>query len=1237
MSSTPSLRRDELLAIIRDVRARWRWKVVLRSVTVLVGAAIGTLLVAAYALEQFRFSPASIIAFRVLTYLAFVALGWVFFVRPLARRVSDQQVALYLEEHEPSLQEALVSAIDASAADRSARQRQESVSLLRRLIESAVERCRETDLGRDVEQRSLRRSAAALGAIALAAALVFVAGPAYFRQGALAVLIPARGVEAASPYRLEVTPGDATVSRGADVSITAKLVGFTSAEVDLFTRTGEGAPFERASMMAEPDTGAFESTLFGLRESTEYFVQAAGVRSAVFDIEVASLPFVERMEMEYVFPAYTGIAPKTVENGGDVATLRGTTVRLRIHSTLPTSGGQIVLGETGHVGLTAAEDGTLAGSFVVTEDGFYRIDLASAAGTLVKASPQYNIDVLADEAPTVTFSKPARDLRATNIDEIFVEAKADDDFGVRQLDLVYSVNGGAERPVRLVGPQAKPLPQVTAGHTFFLEEMGLTPGDVVSYYARATDNDTVQGAKGATSDIFFLQIQPFRKDYRAAESQAGGQQGGEAGGAGGGEGDTSALSEQQRRIVTGTFNVVRDREKVSAEKFREDVVFLALAQGQLRDRAQTLAMQINVRLGDADATMKQVAAELAQAVTAMGAAEKKLQASDPKGALPPEQQALANLQRAEEAYRDVRIRMEQQQAGGAGGGGGASAAAEELADLFQLELDKLRNQYETFQRSEQQSADNQTDAMLERLRELARRQEQEAERQRQLAGNRQAGGSSGASGARQRQLADETEEAARQLERLSREQGRQDLADAARRMQDAADAMRRAAASGDASAFANAREAAERLRQASDRLDQQRTDRLARDIENALSQVRKLAEEQDDVQADVRGLDQSGANRNAQVQQLLERKDLEAQTVDGVERQLDRTASDFRRERPQAAREVQEAADTIRDSRLKEKIQYSKGVLQSAPPAQAAEFEAQIGSDIANLEARLREAAAAAGSPERDRRAEALEQARNLVRGMESMEQRTREQQDQARAEQGGQGRGQQAGEGSRGESGRGESGRGESGRGESGRGESGRGEQAGEGGGEGGGRGQSGRDQAARGQQGGRAGGQGGERAGGTDQGQDRQAGGQDRNQQVGRAGGQGGFPTGAPNAGAAGDAHPQDPRQLQREAQERRAEAQALRRELQAMGVDVTDLDALIRDLRAFDSERVYGTLDEIAALQSQLVNGFRRFEFDLRRALGDTRADQLLLSGSEEVPAEYRKLIEEYYRALAREKKK
>ncbi len=905
---------DELLQFIRKVRSRWRWKVVLRSVTVLLGAAILALLAVAYGLEQFRFSPASIVAARVVMYVALVALGWFFFVRPLGRRVNDQQVALYLEEHEPSLQELLVSAVDVGAPDRPAAQTGESAELLRQVVKSAIERCEASNVGRGLERQSLRNSLVALATITVVATLVFGLGPAYLRQGAFAVLVPAMGAEAASPYRIDVTPGSATVARGSDVAIAARPRGFTATEVDLFTRARSGAPFERTPMVVPGGDGPFQSTIFRVKESFDYFVQSAGVRSPVYRIEAAALPFVERMEMEFVYPAYSGLAPRTVDQGGDIAVLRGTTVRLRVHSTMKTGAGRIVRDGKEFLPLTVNADGTLTGSFEVKADGLYRIDLATAAGTLVAASPEYTVDALTDEAPSVAFSKPGRDLRATSLDEIFVEAAAEDDYGVKQLDLIYAVNGGPERQARLIGPGPSPRTEVAAGHTFFLEELGLQPGDVVSYYARATDNDDVSGAKSATSDIYFVQIQPFRKDYRAAESQAGGQQGG------GQASDPSALSEQQRRIVSGTFNVVRDRAKVGEDKFRQDVVFLALTQGQLRERAEGLAAQITSRVAQADPTMVKIAEALQDAAKAMQGAEQRLQVRDPKTALPGEQQALASLQRAEEAYRDVRVRMERGGGGGGGGGGGQqSAAAEELADLFQLEMDKLRNQYETVQRSQQQTADAKVDAMLERLKELARRQEQEAERQRQMSGNRQEGGS--AASARQRQLADETEEAARQLERLSREDDWQDLAQMARDLRSAADAMRRAAASGDAAAFGEARTAAERLSRARDGLEQQRSDRMARDIDAALSRARRLANEQKSIEAGVRSLDKAGAARAPQVQQLQQRKEAEAAEVGDIEKQLDRTASDFRRERPQAARQVQQAADGIRDDRLKEKIQ----------------------------------------------------------------------------------------------------------------------------------------------------------------------------------------------------------------------------------------------------------------------------------------------------------------------------
>jgi hypothetical protein len=51
---------------------------------------------------------------------------------------------------------------------------------------------------------------------------------------------------------------------------------------------------------------------------------------------------------------------------------------------------------------------------------------------------------------------------------------------------------------------------------------------------------------------------------------------------------------------------------------------------------------------------------------------------------------------------------------------------------------------------------------------------------------------------------------------------------------------------------------------------------------------------------------------------------------------------------------------------------------------------------------------------------------------------------------------------------------------------------------------------------------------------------------------------------------------------------------------------------------------------------VDGLKQYEFGLRREVLGAGREQVFLSGTEEVPEAFRKLVEEYYRQLSREKK-
>jgi len=1157
-----------ILELIASVRRTWRVRVLLRGLALAGALSAGVLFVSSLALEPLRFDATAIVWLRVLTWGTSVVSILVFVVRPMLRGVTNQQVALYLEEHEPTLDHVVVSALErGDGAD---------PGLPRRLVETALERAREIQYGKRVEQRGLYGFGGALTALAVVAVAIALLGPAHLRYGLSALLLPARDAATVNPYAISVAPGDVTIARGTDQMVTASLSGFEAADASVFTRVGPDAAFQRLSMLPSDD-GAFEALLLGVAERTEYFVESTGIRSPTFTIDVADLPYVDRIDLTYRFPAYTGLAPRMVENGGDVIALPGTVVEVRITPTIPAPGGRLLVDGAPGEALDVEDGGTLVGSFTVAREGFYSVELSRDSGPMVPASPEYTIDVLTDQPPSVRVTKPGRDAPASPIEEVYLEVRADDDFGIGDVRLVYSVNGGPEDTVSIFQGSGAPLPEVSAGHTLFLEEWQLEPGDLVSYYALVRDNRRRGGSDAVSSDIYFLNIRPFDRAYRQGESQGGAPQGGQ------GQQPESALSELQRQVVAATFNLIRQRDTYVGSEFSENVVSVALTQGRLKDQVSTLVERMQNRgLTETDPGFRDVSAILPKAAEAMDRAKEQLDGENLREALPHEQTALRFLQQAEETYE--RYVTEQQQGGG-GGGGGQSAAADDLADLFELELDKLKNQYETVRRGQQQSADDQVDEVLEKLKELSRRQEQAAERQRRRA-QQGAQGQQGGGGDAQRDLADEAEEAARQLQRLARESGQQDLEEAARRLQQAADAMRRSAAQSGNAGASEASSALDQLDEAQRRLRDNRENRARRDAENAIRQVDELARQQRDVQNDVRDMPRSGQERAREIERLRERKNQMTDAVQELERELDRASQVARGEQPQAARAFGEAAEQIRESKLKEKLQFSRGTIEQWEPEQANTLEMNIEADLQALRDRLEAAADAAGERQTDPLREALDQTRDLVRGMEAMDRRLREQSDPAARGQDPSAQGGQPQEGEQGRAGQTEGQSGEN-----------RGGQPGQ--------------QGQQGQQGGRPDGS----PGGVTSPRD----------------------AGSPFAGGATRGNPrrlseEEIRQLRREFREREGAVRDLRDRLTAAGQEVGDLTAVLDAMRRLQQSPIYDDPSQVALLQEDILQSLKRLEFGLRREVEGPTERRAALAGSDDVPDEYRKLVEEYYRRLA-----
>lgn len=124
---------------------------------------------------------------------------------------------------------------------------------------------------------------------------------------------------------------------------------------------------------------------------------------------------------------------------------------------------------------------------------------------------------------------------------------------------------------------------------------------------------------------------------------------------------------------------------------------------------------------------------------------------------------------------------------------------------------------------------------------------------------------------------------------------------------------------------------------------------------------------------------------------------------------------------------------------------------------------------------------------------------------------------------------------------------------------------------------------------------------------------------------------------AGYNGNLTDGDVRQLSREAGVRRENAEDLRKDLVQQGVDVKDLDQLIKQLREMEDARKFSDVQGLEALQNQVIEGLKTFEFGLYRKLGLGDAKGPALGARSPVPAEYRAQVDEYYRSLAAPKKK
>jgi len=1151
---------------LRRIERRLQLLAFTKGVAVVAGAALIVTVLAVLLANAFAFSDPSVTFARVLLFVALALAVGAGLVVPLLR-LNRRHAARETERKFPEFQERLLTFTERARTN-------PGDPFLPLLAADALE------VTRNAEPERVAARSRILGMVSAAAGSLVVliwlgtAGPGFLGYGTSLLWGRLPKGELTPYYDIAVDPGNHTVRRLADQLISAQLKGFQAERVRMFAKYASSAKWEQADMRPQTGGTGYEFLIAGVPESLDYYVEAGGVQSKQYHLKVVDLPAIKKLKVTYHFPSWTGMKDRTEDPGGDLRGGEGTTAEVAIQTDKPLANGTLLFDDGTKTLLRSGENGMLVADVPIQKDGMYHI-AAIDQGEDVRLSPDYFIEAQKDEPPTVRITRPQQDARVNPIEEVTVAAEGQDDFGLNELALHYSVNGEAEKTVSLL--PNKGVKSASGSTTIALEDLKLSPGDVISLYATSRDAHST-----ARTDMFFIQAEPFERHYSQSQESGGGGAGGDQ--------DDNRISEREKEIIAATWNQIRDTtgDKSAAV---ENASFLSGVQSKLRDQAHSLSDRMKLRqLADSSEGFKQFTAEMDEAVKAMGPASEKLRGSQFQGALGPEQKALQHLLRAEAMMRDIKVAF-----GNRGGGGGGGGASRDLQSLFDLELDTEKNQYENGQSAaSKDQRQREIDEALQKLEELARRQQELAEQQhnQQMAQQRW----------QQEMLRREAEELQRRMEQLTRgQQGQQSSQQSgqqsqsqsgqsgqassqsgqmsAQQLQRAIDQLRQAQQdmrqSASTQSEADARRAAERLQEASHALSQLRQQQAANSVDDLARQAGELANRQQESNAQMRhafgtpGAQQGqGANRQ-QVEQLAREKEQEAEDYQRLESSVARAARDMQGSNPHVSSKLREALGQVQQNEIGNRLRWASDHLRRGDGAIATMRDAVTTQALNTLRDQLQEIQKSMGNGQQgagDKDRQGLEQALAQAEHLRQQMQRALQQGGQQGPQQGRAQNGLQRQPGSQ--------------------------------------NGQSPSDQ-----------GKPGESAGSEmANGQTGQIGARTNGPQRG-----GLLPSGGPAYGDAGDFWQTYRRTL---------------RDLENNPQVGKDLRDTIQDLYRLNPQLSVGNPELMERIESQMLAGVEQLELQLRRQLDDQGA--AVRSGSSEpVPEGYADAVAEYFRRLSKEK--
>jgi hypothetical protein len=513
---------SELIRIIGKVRRWAKMKGLIEGILLSFSVLLGLVIVFSILDYSILVSSRVRLYFLIGLILSIIILSIKFIVIPLLSPLSEDKIALRAQKRYPILRDDLINSIQLFSMASSTDEVYVSKALIGELIKRTSEKA---VIIRTFEVEDITRLKKLLFT-SLSVSLIFCFF-LFFPPRILPFSLPRlfRPLDYEEVNRLlRVTPGNTEVLYGESQKIGVEI--FQKGGTPYLIYRVSGGNWQRAKMLRETyleETRKFSYEFSKIAQPVDYFIKWKDLQTQAYSISVVILPEVGDISVKYIYPSYTGLPElKVEETSGDLEALLGTQVQMSLKANKPIRKGDLLTDDGKRLPLEIERQLNLKGSLVLTGERQYWVEVEDTQGHTNPSPIKHSIKTFLDNPPQIKIVAPGCDLTVSEKTKVELAYEASDDFGVSQIDLVYqklrSESSDSMKPERIrIERFAPSVGQKLLNYQWDLGKLNLHPGELISYYLEARDNDTISGPKSSVSKTYYLEVFSYLKEHEEIE------------------------------------------------------------------------------------------------------------------------------------------------------------------------------------------------------------------------------------------------------------------------------------------------------------------------------------------------------------------------------------------------------------------------------------------------------------------------------------------------------------------------------------------------------------------------------------------------------------------------------------------------------------------------------------------------------------------------------------------------